>query len=245
MRPGILFLIAICSASGTYAETIDGPANIRSEPNGKVIATIENGEKLNIRGCSNGWYKVEVPVFIYRKDVTDGSSYVPAHTNLYNIESKVIGTILSKTKFIDGRDNDDDRRQGVIVGFTAIKNIRPESILELEIEKLLVNRKLHLETDWSNHIRNSGYESLITYGDFESFEVFEEFGLEITPAPRIILFFYKQKLFAIYHNKPINYSHFYSGEKFLYGHIHYVEKLPEGVDDDFEREFLMVLGGSG
>lgn len=245
MRKGILFLIAICNASGIYAETIDGPANIRSEPNGKVIATIENGEKLNIRGYRNGWYKVEMPAYVYRKDASDGSSYIPVHTNLYNIEGKLIGTILGKTKFIQGRDSDDDRVEGVIYGFTAIKNIRPESILESEIEKLLVNRKLYLETDWSNHIKKSGYESLITYGDFESFEVFEEFGLEITPSPRIILFFYKKKLFAIYHTKPINYSHFQSGSKFLFGHIHYVEQLPEGIDDDFEREFLMVLGGSG
>lgn len=241
MRLIILFTIGVCSVFNSYAETVEGSANIRTEPNGSLIATIGDGEKLNIRGYRNGWYKVEIPVFIDRNEASDDAQNIPAQTKLYNSKGKVIGTILGNTRIIQGPDSDYERIQGAIVGFTSKANIRPESILESEIEKLLFNKKFALDPDWKIHIKNSGYKPWVSFGDLEGFEIYDEFALDVSPTPRIILFFSKKKLFAIYHSKPIHYAGFKSEDKFLFGHLSYIDVLTGRSKDDLDREFIDIL----
>lgn len=230
--------------SVSNAETVDGPANIRSKPNGKVIATIGDGEKLNVLSYKNGWYEVEIPVYVYKKSAPDGLSSVVPNTSLYNNNGRIIGKTLDNANIVDGPGEEEDRYQGAIIGYTATTNIRPESVLESEIEKLLAKHKFSLNTDWWSHINKSRYESWKIYGDFESFNVGEELALDPSPTARIILYFYKKNLFAIYHVKPINFQSFKGSVKVLSGKIDYLEMLTGSVKDDFKREFFEPLATS-
>ncbi len=245
MRHFILLLLSSSYLSLSVAETIDGPANIRSKPSGKVIASIVDNIKLKIRSQKDGWFEVEIPVYVNRKEAPDVTTTIPAHTNLYNFKNEIIGKTVANATFDGGPDGDEDKYQGAIVGYTANTNIRPESILETEIEKILADNNFSLNEKWLAHIKNSGYEPWIAYGDFENFEVYEENALDIDRQPRIILFFYQKQLFAILHNKPINFSNFGREEKFGHWDIQYLAKtMTKRTYDDFEREFLRVLGSA-
>lgn len=241
MKSLMLLTIFACNLNICYAETVDGPANIRLKPQGAVIASINNGVKLDAHGLKQGWFEVEIPVYVDKQSVSTDFSMLSANTKLFDADGNMIGKTLAATKFIPGQDETNSQLQGVIRGVTAKSNIRPETVLEPEIEKRLNGHRLSLESDWSQYMEAVGYESSKTYGDFDSFQANDQQALDPSPTPRIILYFYKKKLFALYHVRPIAYSKFVDEIPALDGHIHYLVSLTGKAKEDFDREFVTVL----
>lgn len=241
MKSLILLILTICGSCASYAETVDGPANIRSEPNGAVVASIDDGVKLDTDGVQNGWLKVQIPVNVDKSAVSRDFSWIAAHTKLFDAEGNMIGITVSATKFIWDGDTRSKRLQGVIVGVTAKSNIRPETLLEPEIEKRLKGHQLSLERDWSQYMVKSGYEPWKSSGDFDAFQANDQQVLDPSPGPRVILFFYRKNLFAIYHVRPIVYSNFVATLPAHDGRLDFLTHLKGKANKDFKREFVTPL----
>ncbi len=241
MKTLILLILIVCGFRASYAETVDGPANIRSEPSGAVVASINDGVKLDTSGIQNGWFEVQIPIYVDKSAVSSDFSKVAAHTKLFDGDGNMIGNTVSAAKFIWDGDTTTKRWQGVIVGFTAKSNIRPETLLESEIEKRLRGHRLSLERDWSQYMVKSGYEPWKSYGDFDAFQANDQQVLDPSPGPRVILFFYRKKLFAIYHVRPIAYQNFVATLAAHDGHLDFLANLMGRAKKDFEQEFVTPL----
>ena len=71
-------LFIIISFQTLMAGTIDGPANIRIKPNGKIMASLNDKIFVNELNTKNNWYKIHF------------SGYIRNHKNQSNKENEIL-----------------------------------------------------------------------------------------------------------------------------------------------------------
>lgn len=229
------------------AEVIDGPANFRGSPKGKIVASIDDGVVVTPEDYEGGWYKVAVSVYVKKADIQadpeDQSGYglIKANRVLYDGSGRKIGRTAAPVRIEFGPDETADKYFGVIQAYTFHQNIRPESLVEPEIERLLSSAVLSMKAGWAKLIDRQNYQYWLAHKDFNSYIYFNPLGVEIHPEPRTILFFYKDRLFAIYHTQPIQSEKFVAEQRARDGAIEYISGFGRDVIRDFNAFYPVRL----
>lgn len=243
----ITSLIFLLVSTACYAEAVDGPANIRSSNSGEVIFTLNNNARINVLSDRDSWYAIEVPCYVDKTEVVSNFSsknprdVIPEKTLLYDRAGKVIGQTKTRVPAELGDLDEGNSRSFVVInGYTHQQNIRISSMLESAIETKLNSEKTHTLKTWSSHISSLGYQQWIDYDNFKSFIVFPERNGDPSPSPRVILFFYMDRIFGIYHSKPIRYAGFISVTKIYGFSLHYIEADP-AIKRKFDSYFPKIL----
>jgi len=80
-----------------HAEYIDGPANIRSAPDGGAIITLESGTSVKVLSSEGDWYYIEFDV-VYPMLRSHDLDAIPKGTLLYDDAQNEIGNTLETIK---------------------------------------------------------------------------------------------------------------------------------------------------
>jgi hypothetical protein len=189
-----------------YAETIDGPANIRLTPNGKTIASMYDRSPIEVEGKDGDWYLVRVLFFVENNMIKSNESIIGENTEFSDTNGTKIGKTLDTIKVDYGPNGDSNRSQLTFVGYTHRQNIVPESLVEESISKIVKSgANLNVNTDvWKKHLALIDYQPWTSIDSFETFLLYENDYYDISPEPRIILFFYSDKLVGILHKSPLD-----------------------------------------
>jgi hypothetical protein len=121
----VYFLLAFSLFfSVVNGQTIDGPANLRVKPNGSILFKLNNDVKVHVLDSNSGWYHcnwegwVKIPVNLAL------IKQVPVKTELYNVQNKKVGEVLSPMNYIfKGRIRDGFANIS-LSGYTFRNNIR-------------------------------------------------------------------------------------------------------------------------
>ena len=95
----ILLSILFFKVLISFSQIVDGPANFRDKPNGKVLFQLQNAVQISLKDSLNGWYKcvfsgyVEIP-----QKITD-ISLVPKGTKLFSKDLQLAGEVLYPIKY--------------------------------------------------------------------------------------------------------------------------------------------------
>lgn len=240
------FLFLVLFNLSAHSEIIDGPANVRSEPGGEVIASLNDGVVITPLDYDEGWYKIEIPVNVKKSDVQTARlkyeevDLIRAKAPLYDTSGKQTGTV---EKFIQSQFSDeiDDKYIGVIVGYTFRGNIKNESRVEFQIEKLLARDSLSFNREWSELFKRQGYDNSMNHGHFKSYIYFDHPGINIHPEPRVIVFFYEDRLFAIYHLNLINYDRFTRQKAVRDSVIDYMPNFSAKIVEEFDNFYPQAI----
>ena len=98
-KNSIILAFLILKALIGFSQIVDGPANFRDKPNGKVLFQLHNGVQISIKDSLNGWYKcvftgyVEIP-----QKITD-ITLVPKGTKLFSKDLQLAGEVLYPIKY--------------------------------------------------------------------------------------------------------------------------------------------------
>jgi hypothetical protein len=139
MRQILIIAFSVLSYSNCIAENIDGPANIRANPQGKIIFSLEDNEYVYAYELEDNWYKIMVTAMVKLKDLKNDTIIKP-NVKLYNYDfSTEIGIVKSELNIADYfiESGDSEFVEVMIYGFTFKSNIKPESVLEREIERAI------------------------------------------------------------------------------------------------------------
>jgi hypothetical protein len=188
----------------TLGERIDGPANIRDSINGKVIFELNDNVLVECSQLKNNWYQVGAFVNLKKEQSVDG--ILKKGIEIFDTDGNLIGVTKDE---IDSWiiSEKDGVNHGFIGGFTFRKNIKPNSIAEIELEKILNSKnhlKLEIFRDYLDEFqfREGGLE-VKGYEGLEQFFIYGSWIDDPSPIDRIRLMFSNNSLVAIIHEREL------------------------------------------
>jgi hypothetical protein len=210
----ILTGLILLTSTFTFAERIDGPANIRQEIKGEIIFSLNDNVEVDIGELTNDWYELVVSLRLTEKQFVSG--LIKKGEKLYSGKGE-IGVALKdlslSSKYSGGGAPGVPKWYGVdIYGYTFKGNIRPESIVEPAISKLIESnsQKLSIQA-FKKHMDYFGYVDGLKIKDLEKYEtymIYESILDDISPLDRIRLIFDDENLIAVVHSRDLTIKNF-------------------------------------
>lgn len=189
-------------------ERIDGPANIRDSIKGKVILSIEDNQQVQCSEISNDWYQIGLVVPL-TKEQYDNYTIKKGEKVVHNGE--LICTAIEDIElWMTDKNNGKDtsvQYVGIMGGYTYKNNIKPESIPEKELEKIL-NSGIELTKDnFDWYLKNFNFKhdglNIEGYENAEQYMIYGPWIDDPSPIDRIRLVFDSNELIAVIHERPI------------------------------------------
>ncbi|MDD6210485.1 MAG: hypothetical protein PUB21_07775 [Bacteroidales bacterium] len=190
-------------------ERIDGPANMRDTINGKILFTLEDNvlvETAPIR--NNQWFEAGLFVRLTSQQVEE-EKILPG-ADLISGDKKVIGKALD-TLNVYLIDENGDGKEGLIIAYTYIDNIKRFTIPEIALIQMLNQNRLKFsdfesflfnfkfkEYEYDDHLVNYPFSGLREYFIYQS--ILED----LSARDRIsLLFDNNENLVAVVHNREM------------------------------------------
>jgi uncharacterized protein YcfL len=179
-------------------ERIDGPANIRDSINGKILFELYDNALVETSLITNNWHTIGLYVKVDSFQVKKG--YIEPNKNLIDENGNVIGRTKDTVNLImDGKD------YWLIWGETFKENIKPESIPELELKKLIEAEKI--DSNKINHfVRNFNFIHS-NHLDLEGIKllfIYQSIIIDPSPRDRISLLFENNILIGFVHSRNMD-----------------------------------------
>ncbi|MEQ8474015.1 MAG: hypothetical protein RIC35_22655 [Marinoscillum sp.] len=215
MRRLTLTVIFLLLFFATFAERIDGPANIRTAPKGTPIISLNDNVVVGCSELINGWYTIAISLKI-TKEQYESRAPISEGDSLFNWQDEFIGIAIItipdslQSTWYSGGAPGNPRRYGMDIYASTFKsNIKPESIPECQLATILsrTNNK-PTKADLSQYMidfkfRDSGILDRLVEG-YEEQMIYESTVDDPSPMDRIRFIFSNTELVAIVHTRPIN-----------------------------------------
>lgn len=148
-----IFIYIFLLPNITLGEIIDGPANVREKPRGKVIISLDDSVSVDCGTLQGKWYKVSFNVRLKKKAFID-EFRIKKNTILYDSEGKKIGKTIRDVKTPDRYSEKEGYCYALITAYIYKSNIKRdtdkeeiESIFHLTKEKITLEQ---LQGEWLN-----------------------------------------------------------------------------------------------
>ncbi|MEZ4828926.1 MAG: hypothetical protein R3C61_21965 [Bacteroidia bacterium] len=207
----VLFTILVLT---TFAERIDGPANVRSAPKGTPIISLNDNVDVGCSQLVNGWFTISISMKI-SKEQYDSKTPFSRGDSLFNWQDEFIGTVLTnipdslQSPWYSGGAPGNPLRYGMdIYASTYKSNIKPQSIPEIPLAAILSrtkNRPTKEDLDQymiDFNFTNSGILPQLVKG-YDEQMIYESTIDDPSPMDRIRFIFRNSELIAIVHTRPI------------------------------------------
>jgi hypothetical protein len=241
----IIFLGLFIINANTYAEWIDGPANIREKPNGEPLFQLNNSVKVTSDLPVNHWYLVGVEVYVKEPSLTHNAikKGEPFYDRNGNEIGKALATVSPWTDI--EYDNGLKKYKLTIAGYTFQDNIQSSSIIENALAKMINEKKEPLTlSGLRNHLDEYQYQHWFQEKDFDSYLYYKSW-LHVSPGVRVALIFYKNQLCALIYTTDIKLAN-YQFKKAQKGYkIMYVEELDNKTKEELETYYFDILYHAG
>jgi hypothetical protein len=234
----LVSLLSVINGSAQIrGERIDGPANVRFEPNGDLAFSLNDNVLVDAGPIKDGWAEIKLTIEI---PFNVKNSYSPDSGNaIIDIIGDTLGFIIGNvmTSIATG----DKSAWCTFYGYTHENNIIKESIIENIVSQNLNSIELtHL--DWFDFIEEFQLEKFDSIGGYEIYMNYES----INPSPgfRIALLFENYNLVGILHSRPIS-KNDYMEDYPIDGHysVLFAHGYSKNKISAFQKELAVWLNG--
>lgn len=187
-------------------EQIDGPANIRSSPNGKLKFELFDKVPVETTPVENDWLMVSAYIQLDSTELSSG--IILPNKKLRNIEGEIVGNSFDTLELIFYNE-----QGGTIWGHTYKDNIRPYCTPEAQLNELIIANKLSYE-DQQEYRKTFGFTpfNINSAEGVSEYIIYQSTIVDPSPRDRISLMYYKNKLFAFVHSRDFDFHNLQSGE---------------------------------
>lgn len=242
---GFILLCFFLINVNIYAEFIDGPANIREKPNGKVIFQLNNNVKVTCDTPENNWYFVGLKVYIKEQSLVNNA--IKKGEIFYDSKGNEIGKTLDiVSPWTDIEYNKELKKYILtIVGYTYKDNIQESLVIENVLAKLINEKKKPIPlSELQDHIKEYKYQHWFKEKNFDSY-LYSKSWLKDSPGVRVILIFYREQLCALIYTNEINLINCQSRIVNKNYKIVYIEDLDSKTKDELEQYYFGIILHAG
>lgn len=137
MKEIVIIFLFLTVQFYSLAGIINGPANIRTSPSGEIIFTVQDLRKVYAYELVDDWYKVQITGHVKNTDLINDT--LLASANIFeNDRTTITGTAITSIALSENYDPTSDTSYLVsVIGYTHKDNIKLNSILERELERIV------------------------------------------------------------------------------------------------------------
>ena len=189
----LVSLILLALSFSVFAEIIDGPANLRVAPQGKVAVSLNDGVEVYVDKREGNWFKITFLAYVSKKDYR-AAKIIRGDIELFDFEGRSIGkTVDSFSNFEYFQDPD---RYGLIITlYTYKSNIVESTILEDRVVDLINSDDLNKAS--LLNLDNLKIERWTSVEGFSGGIVLDVLNNPFSPGIRFIFFVKNQEVVAI------------------------------------------------
>jgi len=185
----------------TKSERVDGPANIRVKPNGKLLFVLNDNAPVAANEAEEGWLQVGVIASISQKE--KDSSLIRKGSKIV-VDKKIVGEAVENIH-ITSMMVTSEGNLAELTGYTSISNIKPNSIVENEFSQIVNSKNGPLTLDqFERFLKNfefQDFDGLLQ--NFTVYEIDENWIDDPSPLLRLWLIFDKRTLVGVFHSRPL------------------------------------------
>lgn len=195
------FPFYIYAQTNPSGELIDGPANVRDTVNGKILFTLNDSVQIYTLTPENNWYQVGATVQLTNEQAENEE--IPSGVKLFDKNNKEIGITKNKIKpwLVDDYKG---LHLGIISGYTYKNNIRAKSLIESILTDSINRYKDYSLKTFKGFIKKYNFIYMPYFQGFDCYYVFKNTVNDISPGPRIFLFFQNDTLEAIVSSRQMH-----------------------------------------
>ncbi len=190
-------------------ERIDGPANLRDSINGKVLLSIADNQNVECSPLTHDWYRVGLVIPITKEQYL--SYILPKGEKIYH-QGEWVCTVMEDIELwmTEAGNSSDTCSQyvGILGGYTYKSNIKPASIPEKELEKILNAGGTLSKEKFACYFWNFAFEAgglpIKGHNKAEQYMIYGTWIDDPSPIDRIRLVFEEQELIAVIHELPLH-----------------------------------------
>lgn len=205
----ILTASLVIAAAAVFGERIDGPANIRKEVKGAAIFLLYDNVEVDLGELKNDWYELVISVTLTEKQFESG--IIRKGDKLYRNKQEIGVALIDvdvSSKYSGGGAPDVPKWYGAeLYGYTYKGNVKPESVVEPAISKLIEDNRESLDMSvFKEHMKYFGYVdglAIKDMGKYVTYMIYESILDDISPLDRIRLIFEDQQLIAVVHSRNL------------------------------------------
>lgn len=192
-------------------DRIDGPANVRDTINGKqILFSLDDNLVVECTEAVNDW--LIVGYYIKLNNIQYEKFKLEPGDTLYNTNGRKIGITISETDVWMGNEKG-SVKYGLITGYTYKKNIKPESVIENVLAKLINDSRNNVTLDDLNPLIKSFQLEKCSSNSMgnekgEWYFTSENSIDDPSPQDRITLIIEKKLLVGIVHSRVIHFENF-------------------------------------
>jgi hypothetical protein len=168
--------------------------------------------EVDISPLQGDWYELVIGLQLTKEQYELNPTILPKGTRLYNYKGEEIGMVLQDMpideKMTSGGGPGVPKWYGAeLHGYTFKSNIRPESIVEPVVSKLITSNKSNLTRQaFKNHMKDFNYQDGLAIRDmpqYDTYMVYESTLDDPSPLDRVRLIFHGDELVAIVHSREL------------------------------------------
>jgi hypothetical protein len=210
----ILILILFVSID-LSAEIINGPANIRIEPQKEIFVRLCDSVEVRCTVLKDNWYQIAFTIMV-SEDIFKNQKQIKKGEKLIDFNGKEIAIAMNDIPFSkssswsSGGASGNPKRFGMeIYGYTHKDNIYNWSIPENQLNKIISeNNSNFILTTFDRFLYDFKFEKYGLLKDLApaltEYMIYENDIDDPSPLDRIRLIFEDQKLIAIVHSRGLN-----------------------------------------
>ena len=183
-------------------ERIDGPANVRSGVNGKLLFELQDQTLVETTPAKNKW--LEVGVFCDSSLLEGDDFYILPNKKMYDVTGAYFGITKDTVQVLFSGEG-----YLFINGFTHQQNINQNTVPERVLEKLLKAEAKHFNDfyDFLIHFQFEVDERSIFKG-LKSYTIPQSLLVDLSPSDRLTLLFKDEIVLGYVHSRTITNSNF-------------------------------------
>ena len=204
-------------------ERIDGPANVRSEVNGKLLFELQDQTLVETTPAKNNW--LEVGVFCDPSILVGDDFYILPNKKMYDVTGAYFGITRDTVPVLFSGEG-----YLFINGFTHQQNINQNTVPERVLENLLKAEAKHFNDfyDFLIHFQFEVDESSL-FKDLKAYTIPQSLLLDLSPSDRLTLLFKDDILLGYVHSRTITNSNFTTHD-LIDGHQLSLDKKVDSFD---------------
>lgn len=187
-------------------ERINGPANIRDTINGKVLFTLDDNILVECTEDKNNWHIIGLDIKI--NSVQLKNFKIAKGDKLVGINGEKFGIAVNETRLWRADENN-GIETGFVKGYTFTGNIKPESIIENALNKIVLEKGNEIFINDLKGLIDSFQLRKCTPSsqadeDGEWYYCSDNLIDDISPRDRITLIMENERLIGVVHSHKLN-----------------------------------------
>lgn len=234
MKKIVIIFLLLAVQYNSLAGIVDGPANIRTSPNGEIICTVQDLREVYVYELEDDWYKIQITGRVKKADLVNDT--LLANTRIFeNDLTTITGTTITSIVLEENYYPTSDTYYLVsFFGYTHKDNIKSNSIIERELERIIKTSDYN-EMDSFLRTFNLHKDQLSDYVLWYAEDNSSIYG---NPDPRLILYFNMQnELIAIAnHTRKLELNSTKESEINGFFRLQYLVEMPLEECEKFETQ---------